>query len=188
MKTLKQIVMGEYGEKHSLKSAEGFWFTPKKFTVSEQDQISACQKKLIGGVDKKALVTLLTKQAKAESLTEDEAEKIIDGLTSEEIGSMIDIQNVEKAPNYRLIIKFGIHSSNMVEGFEASETTSVPDDLIETILSDQHLAEEVVGVINEYNRPLATRKGKTSGIAPNGPSKDQNSIQGTPSLTDGARP
>lgn len=174
--SLKNVVkMGVLGDKHIIKTVKdedgtAFWIIPKKFTVSERDDIALAEKKMQEGVNKKSLVQLLSKK---EEFQDKPLNDVIDQLSDQEVSTLMDQSGMPKTEYFTKIIKAGIASSNLEAGHEHDSFSGVSDEMIDLILTYPDLTDEIVQIIQEINGPLARTTGSTSGTQPSGATKQQ---------------
>jgi hypothetical protein len=174
------------GDKVELKTFPGYWIKPKKYSVSGKDAINEEQRKLQQSIDKKALASMI-KKLDIDSDGKDEAQimsEVMDTLTDEELAAMMDSQYVPSASYIKVRLNEGIHAHNFCDGPETQDVSSFAQD----ILDYPEIAEEILKVVEEYNRPLAKKSTKKSKMQPNGSTTEQPLNGETPSPTEESQP
>jgi hypothetical protein len=146
-------------EKHELNTFPGYWVKVKKYSISARDEIQSVLSKFQKSIDKKALMSLVGKRGT--NLSESE---LRESLTPEEIGAVLDMGNAETSQYSYVRIKNGIAEHNFCDEGVSKETESFAKD----ILDYSDIAQEILLIIEEYNRPLAEVTSKQSTTSPNG--------------------
>jgi len=150
------------GPKHTMSSIPGYWFKPRKFSVTAADDINAESMRSAGTVPTK----IKTKMAKLmkENPDLDEGDLIAE-LTDEEIAELTDVQGRPASDLIRLRIKHGVAEHNY-EGPDENGSevvkSGLTDEQVAEILQFPEVAKEMVEAIMRWNRPLAHA---TSGIS-----------------------
>lgn len=171
------------GDKNELKTFPGYWIRPKKYSIAGQDAINAEQRKLQKGIDKKALVSV-AKKLKIDADGREEAEimtEIMSNISDDELSALMDSQYVPSAAYIKIRLQEGIDSHNFCDAAESKDV----DSLAEDILDYPEIAEELLQIVEEYNRPLAVKGSKKSKTPQNGSTTGQNLNTATNSRTDG---
>jgi len=145
------------GERRELGTFEGYWIRPRKFSVQAKDEINAIQRKIQKGIDKKALISLMKKvkgSKETDQSEEDLEKKLYESITDDEIDSMLDAQGVETKDLIYTKILYGVAEHNFCEE-EKSENAQI---LAADILEYEEIAQEIVSIVEEFNRPLAQKR------------------------------
>jgi hypothetical protein len=145
------------GERRELGTFEGYWIRPRKFSVQAKDEINAIQRRIQKSIDKKALISLMkkVKGSKEADQSEEEIEKkLYESMTDDELNSMLDAQGVETKDLIYTKILYGVAEHNFCDE-EKSEDSKV---LAADILDYEAIAQEIINVVEEFNRPLAPKK------------------------------
>jgi hypothetical protein len=145
------------GERRELGTFEGYWIRPRKFSIQAKDEINAIQRRIQKSIDKKALISLMkkVKGSKEADQSEEEIEKkLYESMTDDELNSMLDAQGVETKDLIYTKILYGVAEHNFCDE-EKSEDSKV---LAADILDYEAIAQEIINVVEEFNRPLAPKK------------------------------
>ena len=175
------------GDSVELKTFPGFWIRPRKYTVAGQDAINEIQRKLQKGINKKALMSFVRKLEidKAEEKSEQElATEVMDQLTEEEIDTMMESSQLPTADIIKAKLKEGIHSHNFTDQGESEDVAQLVQDIIDYPI----IAEEMLGIVEGFNRPLAEKKSKKSKTQPSGSTTEAPLSTEIPSQTEGTPP
>lgn len=158
------------GEKHDLTTFEGYWIKPKKFSKSAEDAINEQIRKLQKGVNRKALVSVTKKaEERGEELGSMSEAEVLELLTEEELAALMDGDTAATFDLCRVKIRYGIDSHNFCDGDIDSRSTQVVDDTFaRDILEYPQIAGEIMGIIQEFNRPLPNKKSPKSETSQNG--------------------
>lgn len=170
------------GESKELKTFPGYWIRPRKYTVAGQDAINEIQRKLQKGINKKALMSFVRKLEIEDVDKKDEqalTAEVLEHLTEEEIDTMMESSQLPTADLMKAKLKAGIHSHNFSDKGESTET----DVFVQDILDYPTIAEEILKIVEEFNRPLAGKKSKKSRTRRSGSTTAQPSTTETSSLT-----
>jgi len=164
-----KLSLSRVGEKVDLKTAEGFWVKPKKFTVEQNDEIQAAQLKALAGVNRGTLAKA-TNKIKVASENNEEA-SAIDVLSDEDISALMDAKFAPSSEILKLHILYGIAEHNFCE---EESTTVVDKALVDDLMKYPDIATEIGGAAQKYNGPLALPTSETSGTSPDGSTEGQN--------------
>lgn len=162
-------------EKKALSTLEGYWVKVRLWTVGGKDEITATVRKLQKGLDKKSLISFMAKaRSRGKDLT-NEAD-IMSILTEDEIAAFVDSESVEASAMIEAKLKNGIAEHN----FGDMKVSELAHDLLEF----PNVAEEILKLIEDFNRPLASQTSSTSATSPSGSTTEQNLSTATPSPTE----
>jgi hypothetical protein len=177
----KQISRSRVGEKVDLKSIEGFWIKPRKFSVSENDEVEAQDKKatLDAGVSLKDFASAAIKVSKQK----ENSEESLEGLSDKETEALLNSQFTASAGIIRLSLLYGIAEHNFCE---EESTTKIDEAIVKEIMQIPEIASEMTTIVRNFNRPLAKKTSGTSETSQSGSTEEANSTSGTPSLTEGS--
>jgi hypothetical protein len=163
-----KISMSRIGEKVDLKTVDGFWVKPKKFSVEQNDEIQAAQLKALAGVNRGTLAKATNKIKIASENKEETA--VIDVLSDDDISALMDAKFAPSSEVLRLHILYGIAEHNFCE----EEISTVVDNaLVDGLMKYPDIATEIGGIVQRYNSPLAHQTSTTSGTSPDGSTGEQ---------------
>lgn len=157
------------GEKHELMALAGHSFRPRKYSYQGAEEIENCQSeirklaknpkalKILGRLEKKGIKNPTLKQI-ADELTEKEMIDFFEALG--------EIGNKKTARLYELILLHGIGEHDFKD--DKGNLCEINEELVAVLCESQDLVLEMVDVIQEHNRPLASRTSGTSGTSQNG--------------------
>ncbi len=142
-------------EKKELKSFPGYWVKVKKYSIQGVDEIQEALREVQKGLDKKAIIELSKKYKQlglepGKALTED---VIIDSFTTEQIEVLINNNSLSISKVLEVRIKHGVAEHNFCEEESTKEGMEV---FAHDILEYSEIAKEIMGYIEEFNRPLAS--------------------------------
>ena len=146
-------------EKKALSTLEGYWVKVRLWTVGGKDEISTATRKVQKGLDKKALMSFAMK-AKSKGADIANEQELMELLTPEEIGAFVDSESAEMADLIETKLRNGIAEHNF-------DGVAIPD-LAKSLLEYPNIATEILGYIEEFNRPLARKTSKPSEMQPSG--------------------
>ncbi|MCF7945446.1 MAG: hypothetical protein K9L24_01140 [Spirochaetia bacterium] len=171
------------GDKKELKTFPGYWIRPKKYSIAGQDAINAEQRRLQKGMNKKAIVSVAKRlKINADGREEEDIKNdIMDSISDDELSALMDSQYVPSAAYIKIRLKEGIESHNFCDAAESKDI----DSLAEDILDYPEITEEMLQIVEDYNRPLAVKGSKKSKTPQNGSITEQNLNTATNSRTDG---
>ncbi len=177
----KSITRSNYGERIVLEgfsgSDEPVWIVPRKFTIEEQELINEASRRAMSPETRNAVARVYLKY-------KDRQNAMVDQLTDEEIGALLDAQTAISSEVVELILKSGIYEHNLNEGEESSKV--VDDSLVKEIMSVQELAMEIVRIVQGFNSPLVGKTSRASGMSRNGSTTEASSKRGTSCPTEGS--
>jgi hypothetical protein len=150
-------------EKIELREFPGYWVKVKLYSVKGKDEITLSTRAVQKAIDKKALISLMKKAqaAHGEALTE---EQMLERLTQDELSALVESNSVELYSMTYAKIKNGIDSHNFCDGEKSTEVENFAKDILEY----DKIAQEILGHIEEFNRPLPSKTSKPSEMSPNG--------------------
>ena len=156
---------------------EGYWVKVRKYSINAKDEINTATREVQKGIDKKALMEV-TKKIIAEGhegTTPTESE-VIEMLTPEQLSALLESNSLAASNVMETKLRNGIieHSFG---------GTSVAD-LAIGLLEYPDIANEILGYIEEFNRPLAKKTSQTSVMSPSGSIMEQTSTTVTSSQTE----
>lgn len=170
-------------DKKMLKSFPEGWVKVKKFSVKGNDEINAALRKLQSVFDRKAIMSFAKKARDGA-----DEKSMLQEMTPEEMGMILDGNTAE---SYDLIfakIKNGVAMHNFCDGdIETRSTEKDIQGFAKDILEYPDIANEIVSLIEDYNRPLVEKRSETSKMSPNGSSEEQSSNQEMNSQTEEIR-
>lgn len=180
-------------EKKELQTFPGRWVKVRKYSIRGKDEINAAMAKLQQGLDKKAIYSLAKKireQQGNKSLTEQEALAL---LEPDEIAAFMDGNTAPAEDLSRLRILHGVAAHNFLDGDpEAVQIGTSKQEDIKTfsseILEFSEATAEILSLVEDFNRPLARPRSKTSETSPSGSGTAQPSSPETSSQTEGMQP
>lgn len=146
-------------EKMELSTLPGYWVVARLWTVGGKDEISTAMRKVQKGLDKKALMSFAIK-AKNNGADLKNEQELMDLLTPEEIGAFVDSESAEMAGLIEVKLRYGIAEHNF-------DGVTVPE-LAKAMLEYPNIATEILGLIEEFNRPLPKTTSKPPEMSPNG--------------------
>lgn len=161
------------GKKKELISFPGYWVQARKYSTQGKDEIADATRAVQKGIDKKVLFSAAKKMKGKENLTEDQ---IFDMLSAEEISELVDSSSCAATELFKAKIKNGLNAHNFCDG--DIETRSTEKDIkgfANDILEFEEVALEIIGIIEDFNRPLALATPSISKMLPNGSTKEQSS-------------
>ena len=165
-----KLSLSRIGERVDLKTIEGFWVKPQKFTVEQNDEIQAAQLKALAGVNRGTLAKATNKIKIASE--NDEETAAIDVLSDEDISALMDAKFAPSSEVLRLHILYGIAEHNFCD----EESSSVVDKaLVDDLMKYPDIATEIGGAARRYNDPLAHPTSATSETSPDGSTEEQSS-------------
>ncbi len=170
-------------EKIELKEFPGYWVKVKLYSVKGKDEINMATRAVQKAIDKKALISLMKKAqaAHGESLTE---EQMLEQLTQEELSALVESNSVELYSMTMAKIKNGIDSHNFCDGEKSTEVENFAKDILEY----DKIAQEILGHIEEFNNPLASKTSKQSAMSPSGSTTEVSSSTEIACQTEGNQP
>lgn len=161
------------GEKRFLETFEGYWIKPKKFSKAAEDAINEQIRKLQKGINRKALVSVTKKaEERGEELGEMSETEVLELLTEEELEALMDGDTAATFDLCRVKLRYGIDSHNFCDGdIETRFSETVDDTFARDLLEYPEISGEILGIIQEFNRPLPNKKSPKSETSPNGSTK-----------------
>ena len=168
------------GERHEMETLPGYFFSPVKFSVEGSDAIKAVTAKNKDLLDAKSLKRIKEIAADEDGKRMDTA-ALLEKLSDEEFADIVHSLNASSLGSLelsRVKIKYGLGPNNLGAGVSTEGALvkgGVPDEFVEDVLQNAEIAEELVGVINIWNSPLAGKQQKTSRTAANGSTETRNS-------------
>jgi len=157
------------GEKHELAALPGLSFRPRKYSYQGAEEIANCQAeirkivknpkalKILGRLEKKGIKNLTLKQIAAE-LSEKEMLTFFETLG--------EIGNRKTARLYELILLYGIGEHDFKD--DEGKLCEIDEGLVKTLCESRDIVLEMSDVIEEHNRPLASRTSGTFETSQNG--------------------
>lgn len=164
------------GDKKELATFPGYWIRPKKYSVSQRDEIQAAMREIQKGIDKKALVEVMSKVRNFDD--ELDKEELMKSLSEENLAALLDSSNLPTAKLAEIRLRCGIAEHN----FEGSTV----EELARAMMEYPVVCDEMVKIVEDFNRPLASRTSKTSETSPNGSTTEPDSTTATSSPTGGS--
>jgi hypothetical protein len=164
-----KLSLSRVGEKVDLKTAEGFWVKPQKFTVEQNDEIQSAQLRALTGVNRGTLAKATNKIKLASENNEETT--AIDVLSDEDISALMDAKFAPSSEVLRLHILYGIAEHNFCE---EESSTVVDKALVDDLMKYPDIATEIGGAARRYNSPLAQPTSTTSETSPDGSTEGQN--------------
>jgi hypothetical protein len=175
------------------------WIRPKKLPVEVADEIGELSRSDLRMPENKELIPqyrALIKEMEAEGKVKDG--KFAEGLEDDErteinvkLSMVAPISDKElRNKIFRLYLLHGIGEHNFEsdeDGKPVGEGKVFPIQTVDEILEWGPLADEIVGIIKEYNSPLPKGSESTSGKSPSGSSIKSNSQTENRSLTEDAQ-
>ena len=166
----KHISRQRIGEKTELKSVEGFWVKPRKFSVEENDRIQAANIAALSKVKRSALAQA-TQKLRGQAETNPDA-LVVDLLDEKELEALMDVQFAPAAEIVKLQILYGVAEHNFCE---EESTTHMDAKLVEEIMQAPEIAGEIALVVQRFNDPLAKRTSGISGTSQDGSTAERSS-------------
>ena len=146
-------------EKKDLESFPGYWVKVRKYSISAKDEIQSVLKKAQKGIDKKALLSLMAKREKITS-----PEELQQSVTPEELEMAVEMQTAE-IKSYAIIrIRHGVAEHNFCDEGISKETEKFALDIMEY----GEIVDEILTLIEDFNRPLAAKTSMPSEMSQNG--------------------
>lgn len=167
-KNNKKIV----GVKTPLKTLEGEWIIPKKFSVAQQDELKIIQHKLL----KDAGLTA----AQIQEIDKIRANKDAE-ISDEAFDAAMTVSTAPDSDSARFMLLNGISRHSFVDEPEGSEEVS--EQLVEDLMQYSDIALEIAEIVRDFNAPLAKKTSETSGTSQNGSTEEVSSTKETPSQT-----
>lgn len=149
------------GDETPIRSLDGdLWLRPRKFSVMEQDEINRLTSMQTKDLSMPKLARVARRMALEDPDKAMSEQDILNAMTDEELEVLLKTQTLEESKVMEYKIVHGIAEHNFCD----NGTSSIVDKaIVEDILSYPPLANEVVGIIDEFNgRPLAQKPSKTS--------------------------
>lgn len=177
-------------EKKYLTSLVGYWVKVRKWSISGKDEIDEAERELQKHIDRKALfeVSKRIKGIDPEQLKTMTMSELMPMLTSDEFFALTESQNTHSARVIEAKLKHGIESHNFCEGdFETRSTSKDIKGFAVQILEYPEIALEILGFVEEFNRPLPSATSPMSEMSPSGSTEEQSLNGETPYPTDGNR-
>jgi hypothetical protein len=165
------------GDKKELGTFPGYWIRPRKYSIESLDEIRAIEKKQQSEFTRRSMAKLAKKMSGIKDLTPEAAAEmspldLMKNMDEEEVEAlyeMMDSKHNFQAQILTAKLKGGVGEHN----FEGTKITELAKELIEY----PDIAREVVEIIDEYNRPLATRPSEALPQSPDGSTNKENSMQ-----------
>lgn len=173
------------GDKVDLKSLEGYWIKPRKFSRQGEACIRAAglhQQQASIDIPEELLNRLAEayKKRDAGELTSDEFEKLFttqEKLTVFRSQTEIDSKLLIEPTRLKLLHGIGEHNLNGVVEIGATE------DLVNRLIQYPDPCEEIERIVEAHNRPLTQQTSGTSETSPNGSTNDANMSPESPTQT-----
>ena len=170
------------GDKHDLKSLDGHWIKPIKYSIEGGEEIQLAKLKLKDRFPKGFLRKLAKKHPGLEKMQPTE---MIAALDEEELESLLEqtatLTPGEQTAHIRLVLLHGIGEHNLMN--DDGKPEEVTEDFVRRVCEDKDLAMEMSGVIEAHNRPLVPGSGPKSGTQLNGSAEVRSSKKGNSSQT-----
>jgi hypothetical protein len=130
------------------------WIRPRKYSQEAADEIRALMRPFYLGTEAKA------KEAKLQALKdrlEAEGKKLADADPLELIEATPEMPSALKVAANRLYLRHGVGEYGRADGGkQVAEGEALPEELLEEMMGWGELAEEAAGVVEAWNRPLAS--------------------------------
>ncbi len=172
------------GDKHDLKSLDGHWIKPIKYSIEGGEEIQLAKLKLKDRFPKGFLRKLAKKHPGLEKMQPTE---MIAALDEEELESLLEqtatLTPGEQTAHIRLVLLHGIGEHNLSDTDEDGVITTASQDFVRRVCEDSDLAKEMQEVIEAHNRPLVPGSGPKSGTQLNGSAEVRSSKKGNSSQT-----
>ncbi len=171
-------------EKKDLVSFPGYWVKPKKYSVKGRDEINEAERKVQKNIDKKALMKFARRLKDKDEYKDLSEEQILEKIPDDELIVMMDLRMTEVFAVNEAKIKHGIACHNFCDGdIDTRSTEKDIQGFARDILEFEDIAVEIIGYIEEFNRPLAVQSSLTSETLQSGSTEDQNLSTETNSQT-----
>ena len=164
------------GGKIELKTLGGFWVIPKKYSIAGNDAIGAIQRKMLKGVDKKSLSSLIHKRSEGFETPE----AMVEAMEPEELMALFDSNSLEKEESTRVKIVHGLYEY----GYQDEDSSKDVKGFATEVLEFEDVALEVLSVIEKFNHPLANPTSSTSKMSQDGSTEVQPSSTETVGKTE----
>jgi hypothetical protein len=173
-------------EKKELETFPGYWVKVRKYSIRGKDEINAAVRRMQQSLDKKALYSLAKKVKEQSGRTDLSEEEVMGMLEPEEIGAFMDSNSVPLEEINKLKILHGVAAHNFVDGDKdvGTDDPKAVKVFADDILEYSDIVAELLRIIEEYNRPLAQARSKTSRMSQSGSTTEQTSNPETNSRTD----
>lgn len=125
------------GPKHELEALPGYWFTPRKFPCEIDDRIAVLMRKF------------RSKKPQAEGEATASPSEVLDSLEAGDVSEVMALS---------LLGGIGEHAFLGADG----KPEAVNESFVHRIMDYSPLATEMMGVIQEWNRPLAPKPSESS--------------------------
>jgi hypothetical protein len=158
-----KISKSRIGERADLKSAEGFWIKPRKFSVEENDIIQEAQLNALKDVNR-GMLARATQKMMASTDSKSGA-SVIDILSDDDISALLDAKFAPSSAILRLHLLHGVAEHNFCE---EESSTLVNAALVDDLLKYPEIATEIGLLVQGFNSPLAKPTSGTSGTSPDG--------------------
>jgi len=158
------------GGKVELKSIEGFWVKPRKFSVEENDLIQAANIAALSKVKRSAFAQA-TQKIRSRAKDDPDA-LVVDLLDERELEALMDAQFAPAARIVHLQILYGVAEHNFCE---QESTTHMDETLADEIMQVPEIAGEIALIAQGYNGPLVQGNSPISGTSPHGSTREPSS-------------
>jgi hypothetical protein len=140
---------------NDLTTFEGHWIKAKKYSINATDEINAATREVQKGMDKKSLIEVAKKAREMGIAGEVVSEEdIMDMLTPEQMSALLDSTGVASAKVMEIKLRNGI-AEHSFDGCPVK-------DLARDILEYPEIAQEMLKIVEEFNRPLAKKSSVAS--------------------------
>lgn len=151
-----RISRSRIGQKVDLKSIEGFWIKPRKFSVEENDLIQVANNAALSHVGRAAFAQA-TQKIKVQAERDPDV-LVLDLLEDHQLEALMDAQFAPTAEIVRLQLLHGVAEHNFCE---QGSTTRMDEALVEEIMQVPEIAGEIALIVQGFNRPLASPSAMT---------------------------
>ena len=164
------------GDKYEIESLPGLWFRPQKYSVEASESIALLRQKLSGQFDPALLKKLITKYRELDKeLTT--TKEVLDALEPEELIELTQSmkpKGKESSLEYKKqVLLCGIDEHNFTG--EDGKPEIIDPGFVDRLCEFKEAAEEMLLVIEGWNRPLALTSHTRSETLSSGSSQEQNS-------------
>ena len=144
--------------KENDRSWKAYFFQPKKYSVEGKDRVDSVTMKNTQSLPGKLKVSIQKIMKEHENDKDFQDKDILDYLSDEERVELFDsqIESYENAAMMKEIIIEGYGETNLLNKEESIE------EFAEEVLAFQNIAQEIVKIITDHNRPLSEEKPKKS--------------------------
>jgi len=174
-------------DKIFLESMEGYAIKVRKYSIQGRDEIDAAIREMQKGFDRKALfeVARRVKGMNPEKLASMTNDDIMETLSADEFAALTEANTAESAKVVELKIRYGLDSHNFCDGDPDTRWTEKDiKGFANQIIEYPEVAGEILAHVEEFNRPLAPKTSKMSGMSPSGSTREESSNGETNSPTE----